>query len=620
MEIQVIEKTNGRINRVTGTTIKERLRVCAYCRVSTGNKEQLNSYQSQLKYYDEKINSKSEWQFAGIYADESISGTLDFKRTDFMKMITDGMSGKFDMILTKSISRFARNTLDTLKYVRMLKEKSIAVLFEEENLNTLSGTGEMLLTVLSAMAQQESENISSHVLLGLKMKKDRGELIGYNGCYGYNYDLITKQITINEEQAEVIKYIFERYVDGIGSSTIAKELKAKGIKSPKGNDNWNESTIRGILKNEKYIGDVLMGKTFTIDPISHKRLSNLGEAEKHYIKEHHEPIISKELFDRVQEIRIKRVGTRETGRRSNNYSKKYAFSSKLYCGFCGSLLTRRNWNAKRKDEKAVWQCIKRAKHGKEECPNCKAIPEEIIEECFVQGYRILCNNNKKVVEDFLKKIENILKENTTETVVNKLEKDKEKINKKLANLLELNLEGRINKEQYTLKYDELNTELLKLEQKIQVLLKDTNRNESIKHRLNKFKSLFKDMEIMKNFDKDVFECLIDKVIIGEQLEDGSINPYTIRFICKYGTEINCEDNFTATTINERQNKLQPEMTNTCGSLCVARVKELPVILDFTSFQDTVIFYKRGRFGLEKVQNCEINVKVVLDTPYYMVVC
>lgn len=241
--------------------------------------------------------------------------------------------------------------------------------------------------------------------------------------------------TYNEEQAEIIKYIFERYVEGIGSSTIAKELKAKGIKSPKGNDNWNESTIRGILKNEKYIGDVLMGKTFTIDPISHKRLSNLGEAEKHYIKEYHEPIISKELFDRVQEIRIKRVGTRETGRRSNNYSKKYAFN------------------------------------GKEECPYCKAIPEEIIKDCFVQGYRILCNNNKKVVEDFLEKIENILKENTTETVISKLENNKEKINKKLNNLLELNLEGRINKKQYTLKFDELNTELLKVEQKIQTEMK-----------------------------------------------------------------------------------------------------------------------------------------------------
>ena len=234
MEIQVIEKTNGRINRVTGTTIKERLRVCAYCRVSTDNEEQLNSYQSQLKYYDEKINSKSEWQFAGIYADEAITGTLDFKRTEFMRMIADAMSGKIDMILTKSISRFARNTLDTLKYVRMLREKNIAILFEEENLNTTTGAGELMLTILSAMAQQESENISSHVLLGLKMKKDRGELIGYNGCYGYNYNIETKEITINEEEASIVRYMFERYVEGIGSSTIAKELTAKGIKTPKG--------------------------------------------------------------------------------------------------------------------------------------------------------------------------------------------------------------------------------------------------------------------------------------------------------------------------------------------------------------------------------------------------
>ena len=555
MEIQVIEKTNGRINRVTGTTIKERLRVCAYCRVSTDNEEQLNSYQSQLKYYYEKINSKSEWQFAGIYADEAISGTLDYKRTDFMKMIADCMEGKIDMILTKSISRFARNTLDTLKYVRMLKEKNIAILFEEENLNTLTSAGELMLTVLSAMAQQESENISSHVLLGLKMKKDRGELIGYNGCYGYNYNLETKEITINEEEANIVRYMFERYVEGVGSSTIAKELTEKGIKTPKGNTKWCESTIRGILKNEKYIGDVLMGKTFTIDPISHKRLSNLGEVDKHYLKEHHEAIISKELFNRVQEIRTKRAGNRETGRRNNNYSKKYPFSSKLYCGFCGSLLTRRNWNAKRNCEKAVWQCIKRAKHGKEECPHCKAIAEEILEDCFVQGYRILCNDNKKVIETFLEKIENILKENTTETLVSKLEKDKERINKKLNNLLELNLEGRINKEQYTLKFDELNTELIKVENKIQSLLKKTNRTESIKLRLNKFKRLFKDMEIMSKFDKDVFECLIDKVIIGENKEDGTINPYTIRFICKNGTEINCKDKFTATSDKQALNNI-----------------------------------------------------------------
>ena len=425
MEIQVIEKTNGRINRVTGWAIKERLRVCAYCRVSTDNEEQLNSYQSQLKYYDEKINSKSEWQFAGIYADEAITGTLDFKITEFMRMIADSMSGKIDMILTKSISRFARNRLDTLRYVRMLREKNIAILFEEENLNTTTGAGELMLTILSAMAQQESENISSHVLLGLKMKKDRGELIGYNGCYGYNYNIETKEIIINEDEASIVRYMFERYVEGIGSSTIAKELTAKGIKTPKGGTKWCESTIRGILKNEKYIGDVLMGKTFTIDPISHKRLSNLGEVDKHYYKEHHEPIISKELFDRVQEIRTKRAGNRETGRRNDNYSKKYPFSSKLYCAFCGSLLTRRNWNANRSCEKAVWQCIKRAKQGKEECPHCKA---------YAMGY---AHSNKfqdmtkgfaeRVVLPFVNDIDSYLEriftemgfdENETYTIVN----------------------------------------------------------------------------------------------------------------------------------------------------------------------------------------------------------
>ncbi len=553
MKVQVIEKKKGRINRTTGEEIKGNLRVCAYARVSTEKEEQLNSYNSQLKYYEEKIKSNSDWKYVGIYADEGITGTLDYKRDGFMKMMQDATQNKFDMIITKSISRFGRNTVDTLKYVRLLKEKGIAIYFEEERINTLQISGEIMLTVLSAMAQQESENISSHVRLGLKMKKDRGELIGYNGCYGYNYNLETKEITINEDEANIVRYMFERYVEGVGSSTIAKELTAKGIKTPKGGTKWCESTIRGILKNEKYIGDVLMGKTFTIDPISHKRLSNLGEADKHYLKEHHQPIISKELFDRVQEIRTKRAGNRETGRRNDNYSKKYPFSSKLYCGFCGSLLTRRNWNANRNCAKAVWQCIKRAKHGKEECPHCKAIPEEILEDCFVQGYRILCNDNRKVVENFLDKIENILKENTTETIVTKLEKDKEKISKKLANLLELNLEGKINKEQYTEKFDNLNVELLKTENKIESLLKETNRTESIKLRLNKFKSLFKNIDIMPKFDKDVFECLIDKVIIGETLEDGAINPYTIRFICKNGTEINCKDKYTATSDKQHSN-------------------------------------------------------------------
>ena len=222
MQVKVIKKIDGKLDRRTGKVITDRLRVCAYCRVSTGDEEQINSYESQKKYYDEKINSNSLWVFAGIYADEAITGTLDYKRNEFMRMITDAMEGKFDVIITKSISRFARNTLDTLKYVRMLKEKNVAILFEEENINTLEMAGELLLTILSSVAQQESETISSHVKLGLKMKQQRGELIGYNGCLGYTYDKESKSISVNEEEAEIVKYIFNRYAQGVGSSIIAK--------------------------------------------------------------------------------------------------------------------------------------------------------------------------------------------------------------------------------------------------------------------------------------------------------------------------------------------------------------------------------------------------------------
>lgn len=206
-------------------------------------------------------------------------------------MINDALTGKIDLILTKSISRFARNTLDTLKYVRLLRERGVAIQFEKEGINTLNSQGEMLLAILSALAQAESESISQNVSLGLKMKMKRGELIGFSGCLGYDYDPVTKTLTINEEEAEIVRYIFKRYIEGAGCYVIAKELTRLGAKTKKGNTRWHESTIRGIIKNEKYVGDVMSGKTFTIDPISKKRLQNLGEKEKYYVKDNHHGII-----------------------------------------------------------------------------------------------------------------------------------------------------------------------------------------------------------------------------------------------------------------------------------------------------------------------------------------
>lgn len=304
-EVEVIKARNDLTTRARGKTI-ERMRVAAYCRVSTDSADQLNSYKSQVAYYTDLIKKKKEWVLADIYADEAITGTQVTKREDFQRMINDCMNGDIDMVITKSISRFARNTLDTLKYVRMLKEKNIVVYFEDEKTNTLTMDGELLLVVLSSVAQQEVENISANVKKRLKMKMQRGEMVGFQGCLGYDYHPDTKTITVNEEEAEIVRYIFHRYIEGAGGSVIGRELENLGYKTKYGSSTWAQSTVIGIIKNEKYKGDLLLGKTFTVDPISKRRLENFGEEDKFYIQDHHEPIISEEVFEKAQEILARR--------------------------------------------------------------------------------------------------------------------------------------------------------------------------------------------------------------------------------------------------------------------------------------------------------------------------
>lgn len=222
-EVQIIKASKDKVIR-SGAIIKNKIRVAPYARVSTDSDEQKNSYESQKKYYQELVSNNPEWELVDIYADEAISGTQVYKRTDFIRMINDAMEGKFDMIITKSISRFARNTLDTLSYVRQLKDKGVAVFFEKENINTLTMNGELLLVILSSLAQQESESIGGNIKLGLKMKMSRGEMVGFNRCLGYSYDKDTKEISIVPEEAEIVRYIFKRYIEGTGTYALAKEL------------------------------------------------------------------------------------------------------------------------------------------------------------------------------------------------------------------------------------------------------------------------------------------------------------------------------------------------------------------------------------------------------------
>ena len=326
MEVIKIPKVEGIIDRRTGRVLNRKLRVAAYARVSTTGAEQLNSYESQKKYYYEKINDNPKWEFVNIYADEGISGTTDYKRAGFMKMI------------------------------------------------------------------QESKNISEHVKLGLRMKMNRGELIGFTKCYGYEYDSASENFKIIEEEAEVVKYIFDQYCAGHGANGIAKMLTQQGIKTPKGRKTWCDSTIRGILRNEKYKGDVLQGKTYTSDPISHKRYRNMGEADKYYIANHHEPIIDEKQFEFVQEILKENCGARVNGRRSGNVGRKFAFSSRIRCGFCGNSYVRRTVAGKDRGKIPSWSCMSFARKGKTACTESKTIREEMIKEAFVDSYKLLCAN------------------------------------------------------------------------------------------------------------------------------------------------------------------------------------------------------------------------------------
>ena len=248
-EVEVI-KANRVISDRTSGKLTDLLRVAPYARVSTDTEEQLSSYNSQVSYYTELVNKKEGWVLVEIYSDEAITGTQVTKREGFQKMIRDCMEGKIDMIITKSISRFARNTLDTLQYVRMLKEKNIAVYFEDEKINTLTMDGELLLVVLSSVAQQEVENISANVKKGLKMKMKRGELVGFNQCLGFDYDPVMKKISVNRKEAEVVKYIFKRYCEGMGCSVISKELSKLGYQTKNGNAKWYDTTVLSIIRNE----------------------------------------------------------------------------------------------------------------------------------------------------------------------------------------------------------------------------------------------------------------------------------------------------------------------------------------------------------------------------------
>lgn len=358
---------------------EKKLRVAAYCRVSTELEEQESSYEAQVEYYTRKIAETDNWKMAGIYADDGKSATNTKKRDDFNAMIKDALDGKIDMILTKSVSRFARNTVDSLLTIRKLKEKNVAVVFEKEGVNTLDGTGEILTTILSSLAQEESRNISENTRWGVIRRFENGKMIvNHNKFMGYtkneNGDLV-----IVQEEAEIVRLIFRLYLEGYSAGKISQYLEKNGIKTATGQDRWYDSVIFKMLRNEKYMGDALLQKTYTVDFITKKRVINKGIVPQYYVKDDHEPIIPKELFYRVQEELVRRASlnkaavTRKKNQRSK-FSSEYALTGLLLCGDCGQEYRRVTWSRNGK-KKIVWRCSNRLTNGTKNCKKSETLEE-----------------------------------------------------------------------------------------------------------------------------------------------------------------------------------------------------------------------------------------------------
>lgn len=539
-EVQVLEKTRTVPNsrnrsRDTGSAVKlDRIRVAAYCRVSTDGDEQLGSFESQKLYYEENIAANPDWVNAGIYADEAITGTKTDKRSGFQEMISRCQNGEIDMIVTKSISRFARNTVDTLNHVRMLREKNIAVYFEKENINTLDMNGELLLTIMSSLAQQEVESLSQNVKLGLQMKMKRGEMVGFNGCFGYDYDPDTKMLSVNEEEAETVRMIYDMYLQGYGTTTIAKRLVELGIKNKKGEVSWHTHGVMGMIKNEKYKGDILLGKTFTTDPISKRRLANFGEENQYYLQDHHEPIVSREVWDEAEQIRLKRAKNKvvaTTGNRER-YTRQYSFSSMCECAFCGHKLTRRTRHSSSVHEKPVWQCMNATKNGISNCPNCKAIDEAILEGAFVDAFKLLAGNFDDVLDVVLSYVEESTNSDENIRKRQQIDKDISSLESKKSRMTDMLIDGTITKEIYDEKTLEFARKLHALSDKRKLLSDRIYTQKDINKRMSDLRETLEKEEILDEFDRTVFESIIEKVIVGGYDEDGTLDPYKLTFILK----------------------------------------------------------------------------------------
>ena len=503
---------------------KRRLNVAAYCRVSTEEEEQQSSYEAQCAYYTDKIMTNPEWNMAGIYADEGITGTSTKKRENFNRMIRKCRQKKIDLVLTKSVSRFARNTLDSLKYIRVLRELGIGIIFEKENINTLETDTELIITFMSAFAQSESESISANVKWGKRQAMKSGKTsVNFNKLYGYYLDA-DKQPCIDEERAAVIRDIFSQYMMGASLRMIKDNLESREILNLSGEVKWSISTVKAILCNEKYCGDVLMQKTFIQDCLNKKVVRNTGQLPMYLVENNHPAIISRDHFRAVQAEMARRTASESpskklasTGRTS--YASKYALSERLVCGECGTLYRRCTWTA-RGQKRVVWRCVSRLDYGKKYCKESPTMDESMLQRAIMDAINSTISPRGELVEQITDAMRYEMTSVPGYTM--SLAEVKQKLEEREAaftNLLVVAADG--DHEAYLERFSVLSAEITALKRQQEEIASQFRSNSRANLRLNRAINAMDQMDHhMTQWDENMIRQIVHtvKVISAEQIK------------------------------------------------------------------------------------------------------
>lgn len=500
------------ISKYTAAPINstKKRRVAGYARVSTDHEDQQTSYEAQVDYYTNYIQSRDDWEFVAIYTDEGISATNTRKREGFKHMISDAKAGKIDLIVTKSVSRFARNTVDSLTTVRELKEMGIEIYFQKENIWTLDSKGELLITIMSSLAQEESRSISENVTWGHRKRFADGKVsFAYSRFLGLTKDKETGKIVVVPEQAEIVRLIFRLFLEGMTPQAIATELTERGIKTPGGKDVWNQTTVRRMLSNEKYKGDALLQKEFTVDFLQKKMKKNEGEVPQYYVEGNHEAIISPQVFDLVQAEMERRKRTQ-----GSRYSGVSIFSNKIKCGDCGSWYGAKVWHSTDKYRKVVYRC--NHKYNDEKCQT-PHVTEEEIKAMFIRAYNELISEKTEIIAN-IKLIQKTLFDTTA------LIEERDRLQEEMTVLVEMtqaaiaeNARVAQNQEEYQKRYNGLLERYETAKNRYDELVYDIDQKQAYAERMRQFIKTLKAQDgILTEFDDALWGCMVDYVTIGRE--------------------------------------------------------------------------------------------------------